>query len=102
MTFGALISCLASIFSPGPRCFSPAHPANNDEVRRIKKIYLAFEPANRVKMLSKARIKFVKSLQIKKYRKQEQCFLVQGAKYMQEFLRSEFETLFGTGNSSFT
>lgn len=42
-------------------------------------------------MLSKAKIKFVKSLQIKKYRKQEQCFVVEGAKSVQELLTSDFE-----------
>lgn len=49
-------------------------------------------------MLSKAKIKFIKSLQVKKYRKQEQCFVVQGAKSVQEVLASEFEviTLLGT------
>lgn len=45
-------------------------------------------------MLTKAKIKFIKSLQIKKYRKQEQCFLVQGAKSVQELLTSDFEILF--------
>jgi TrmH family RNA methyltransferase len=49
-------------------------------------------------MLSKAKIKFVKSLQIKKYRKQEQSFIVEGAKSVRELLRSDFEviTLLGT------
>lgn len=42
-------------------------------------------------MLSKARVKFIKSLQLKKYRKQEQCFVVEGAKSVQELLRSDFE-----------
>lgn len=42
-------------------------------------------------MLSKAKIKFIKSLQIKKYRKQEQCFIVEGAKSVQELLASNFE-----------
>jgi len=42
-------------------------------------------------MLSKAKIKFVKSLQIKKYRKQEQCFVVEGAKSVQELLTSDFD-----------
>ena len=42
-------------------------------------------------MLSKAKIKFIKSLQLKKYRKQEQCFVVQGAKSVQELLDSDFE-----------
>jgi RNA methyltransferase, TrmH family len=52
-------------------------------------------------MLSKARIKFIKSLQIKKYRKQEQCFLVQGAKSVQELLTSDFETVLIAGTSQF-
>jgi TrmH family RNA methyltransferase len=49
-------------------------------------------------MLSKAKIKFIKSLQLKKYRKQEQCFVVQGSKSVQELLASDFEvlTLFAT------
>ena len=49
-------------------------------------------------MLSKAKIKFIKSLQIKKYRRQEQCFIVEGAKSVRELLASDFEvqTLIGT------
>lgn len=39
-------------------------------------------------MLSKARIKFIKSLQLKKYRKQEQCFTVEGEKSVSEVLDS--------------
>lgn len=39
-------------------------------------------------MLSKARIKFIKSLQLKKYRKQEQCFVVEGGKSVLETLNS--------------
>ncbi len=42
-------------------------------------------------MLSKARIKFIKSLQLKKYRKQEQCFVVEGGKSVLELLTSDFE-----------
>jgi RNA methyltransferase, TrmH family len=42
-------------------------------------------------MLSKARIKFIKSLQLKKYRKQEQSFVVEGAKSVLELLRSDFQ-----------
>src|SRR5687767_15620236 len=41
-------------------------------------------------MLSKARIKFIKSLQLKKYRKQEQCFVVEGGKSVLEVLKSDF------------
>lgn len=44
-------------------------------------------------MLSKATIKFIKSLQVKKYRKQEQCFLIEGAKSVEELLRSDFEVV---------
>lgn len=51
-------------------------------------------------MLSKAKIKFIKSLQIKKYRKQEQCFIVEGAKSVRELLNSDFDviTLLGTAD----
>ncbi|MDL5045751.1 RNA methyltransferase [Oscillatoria amoena NRMC-F 0135] len=44
-------------------------------------------------MLSKARIKFIKSLQLKKYRKQEQCFVVEGGKSVQEVLQSDFNVM---------
>jgi RNA methyltransferase, TrmH family len=44
-------------------------------------------------MLSKATIKFIKSLQVKKYRKQEQCFIVEGAKSVKELLASDFEVV---------
>jgi RNA methyltransferase, TrmH family len=42
-------------------------------------------------MLSKSRIKYIKSLQIKKYRQQEQCFVVEGAKSVGELLGSDFQ-----------
>jgi RNA methyltransferase, TrmH family len=48
-------------------------------------------------MISKARLKWVKSLQLKKYRQEEQCFLVQGRKGVQELLRSAFEVLLVAG-----
>jgi len=44
-------------------------------------------------MLTKARIKFIKSLQLKKYRKQEQCFVVEGEKSVLEVLQSDFEVI---------
>lgn len=44
-------------------------------------------------MLSKATIKFIKSLQVKKYRKEEQCFLVEGAKSVQELADSDFDVV---------
>jgi RNA methyltransferase, TrmH family len=51
-------------------------------------------------MLSKARIKFIKSLQLKKYRKQEQCFTVQGEKSVLEVINSSFQVqeLFATAD----
>lgn len=51
-------------------------------------------------MLSKARIKFIKSLQLKKYRKQEQCFVVEGEKSVLELLKSDFKVnqLLGTAD----
>lgn len=52
-------------------------------------------------MLSKAKIKFIKSLQVKKYRKQEQCFVVQGAKSVQELLTSDFEVTLVLGTTDF-
>lgn len=42
-------------------------------------------------MISKAKVKYVKSLQLKKYRIEEQCFLVEGEKSVEELLRSDFE-----------
>jgi TrmH family RNA methyltransferase len=52
-------------------------------------------------MISKARLKYIKSLQVKKYRKQEQCFVVEGAKGVQELLRSSFETVIVVGTEDF-
>lgn len=52
-------------------------------------------------MLTKPKIKFIKSLQVKKYRKQEQSFVVEGAKSVQELLNSSFETLWVAGTESF-
>ncbi|MFM7429618.1 MAG: TrmH family RNA methyltransferase [Flammeovirgaceae bacterium] len=42
-------------------------------------------------MISKATGKFIKSLQVKKYRKEEQSFIAEGAKSVAELLRSDFE-----------
>ena len=52
-------------------------------------------------MLSKATIKFIKSLQVKKYRKQEQCFLIEGAKSVHELLASDFEIVMLVGTAEF-
>ncbi|MCI0750809.1 MAG: RNA methyltransferase [Flammeovirgaceae bacterium] len=52
-------------------------------------------------MLSKAKIKYIKSLQIKKYRKEEQCFLVEGAKSVSEVLASDFEVITVVGTSEY-
>jgi TrmH family RNA methyltransferase len=43
-------------------------------------------------MLSKNQIKYIQSLQQKKYRQQHGAFLVEGAKSVQEVLQSEFQT----------
>jgi TrmH family RNA methyltransferase len=49
-------------------------------------------------MISKNKVKYIKSLQVKKYRKQEQRFIVEGAKGVSELLSSQFdiECLLGT------
>src|ERR1043165_344152 len=52
-------------------------------------------------MLSKANIEHIKSLQVKKYRKQEQCFVVEGAKSVQELLTSDFEVVQVLGTPEF-
>jgi TrmH family RNA methyltransferase len=52
-------------------------------------------------MVSKAKIKFIKSLQVKKYRKQEQSFVVEGAKSVSELLTSDFEVLWLAGTENF-
>ena len=52
-------------------------------------------------MLSKAKIKFIKSLQIKKYRKQEQSFIVEGAKSVRELLESDFDVVTLVGTQAF-
>ncbi len=44
-------------------------------------------------MIPKSKSKFIKSLQVKKYRVEEQCFLVEGAKSVGELLSSDFEIL---------
>jgi TrmH family RNA methyltransferase len=52
-------------------------------------------------MVSKSKIKFIKSLQVKKYRKQEQCFVVEGAKSVKELLNSDFEVTWLAGKVEF-
>ncbi|WP_299757089.1 RNA methyltransferase [uncultured Pontibacter sp.] len=42
-------------------------------------------------MLSKAVVKYIKSLQVKKYRNQHQAFVVEGAKSVLELLQSDFK-----------
>jgi TrmH family RNA methyltransferase len=43
-----------------------------------------------MQMLSKARVKYIKSLQVKKYRQQEQRFVVEGKKSVLELVNSTF------------
>lgn len=52
-------------------------------------------------MLTKATIKFIKSLQEKKYRKQEQCFIVEGAKSVLETLDSPYEVRMLVASAAF-
>lgn len=52
-------------------------------------------------MLTKSQIRFIKSLQLKKYRKEEQSFLVQGAKSIHEILHSDWEIRFLAGTADF-
>lgn len=52
-------------------------------------------------MLSKPKSSFVKSLQIKKYRQAEQCFLVEGSKSVAEVLQSDFEVIMLVGRPAF-
>lgn len=46
-----------------------------------------------MKKISKAQVKFIKSLQLKKYRKQEKAFFVEGEKSVLELLNSNFTVL---------
>jgi len=52
-------------------------------------------------MISKAKIKHLKSLQVKKYRKQEQSFVVEGTKTVLELLNSDFEVRWLAGTQLF-
>lgn len=52
-------------------------------------------------MLSKAKIKLIRSLQIKKYRQQEQLFVVEGAKGVAELLNSDFTTELVAGTAEY-
>jgi RNA methyltransferase, TrmH family len=52
-------------------------------------------------MISKAKIKQIKALQVKKYRKQEQCFVIEGTKSVQELLESDFDVLWLAGTDRF-
>jgi TrmH family RNA methyltransferase len=52
-------------------------------------------------MISKAKIKHLKALQVKKYRKQEQCFVVEGAKSVKELLMADFEVRWLAGTDQF-
>ncbi len=52
-------------------------------------------------MISKAKVKYIKSLQVKKYRKQEQCFVVEGSKSINELLRSDFEVIWVGATKTF-
>jgi TrmH family RNA methyltransferase len=52
-------------------------------------------------MISKAKASFIKSLQVKKYRQAEQCFIVQGAKAVTETLASAYKIRMIAGTKDF-
>lgn len=52
-------------------------------------------------MLSKAKIKYIKSLQLKKKRLQEKLFVVEGTKSVLEFINSKFTTAIVYGTKTF-
>ncbi|MGK7392265.1 MAG: TrmH family RNA methyltransferase [Candidatus Cyclobacteriaceae bacterium M2_1C_046] len=52
-------------------------------------------------MISKATAKFIKSLQLKKYRRQHQAFLVEGAKNVLEVLKEKYPVKFIAATSQF-
>ncbi len=52
-------------------------------------------------MISKAKLKYIKSLQVKKYRNEEQCFLIEGAKSVKEIIQSDFQILAVVGVANF-
>jgi len=52
-------------------------------------------------MISRASVKYIKSLQVKKYRIQEQRFIVEGAKSVLELLNSDFVTMWVGGSQDF-
>jgi RNA methyltransferase, TrmH family len=52
-------------------------------------------------MISKAKVKHLKSLQVKKYRKQEQSFVIEGTKSVIELMHSDFEVLWLAGTHEF-
>jgi RNA methyltransferase, TrmH family len=52
-------------------------------------------------MISKAKVKYINSLQVKKYRIQEQSFVVEGAKSVTELLKSDFVTTWVAATEDF-
>lgn len=52
-------------------------------------------------MISKAKVKYIKSLQVKKYRIEEQSFVVEGAKSVTELLKSDFVTTWVAATEEF-
>jgi TrmH family RNA methyltransferase len=52
-------------------------------------------------MISKAKVKYIKSLQVKKYRLQEQCFVSEGAKTLIEVMQSDYEVVWVAATAEF-
>ena len=93
---GALMLCRASNRWSFSRYRVPRQPQTKNDTQSPIEILVTFRfwcP-----MISKAKVRFIKFLQVKKYRQAEQCFLVQGAKAVKETIHSdlEIETLLGT------
>lgn len=53
-------------------------------------------------MISKAKVKHIRALQVKKYRKEQQCFVVEGTKSVEELLKSDFEVLWVAATQYFS
>lgn len=77
----------------------PRHPENRIPESSKKRIFLPL--FTKLAMISKSKLKYIKSLQVKKYRNEEQRFLIEGAKSVKEILRSDYQVELILGASHF-
>lgn len=75
----------------------PRQPLSSHDKNRIAQLFINF-----FTMISKAKGKYIKSLQLKKNRLEEQCFVVEGAKSVFELLKSDFDTRWVAATEDFT